>query len=92
MIADVEPVTYLHAVAIDGQWLVGQRVDDHQGDELFGEVVGAVVVAAVGSERGQAVGVVVGAHQMVASGFAGAVGAVGSVGVCFGECGRVGRE
>ena len=76
------------AVAIDRQRLARQGVDDHQRDQLFGKVVRAVVVGAVGGEHRQAVGVVVGAHQVVAGGLAGRVGAVGLVAVGFGE-GRV---
>ena len=45
----------------------------------------AVVVAAVGGEHRQAVGVVPGAHQVVAGGLAGRVGAVGLEAVRFGE-------
>ena len=92
MVGDVEPVTHLHAIAIDRQRLAGQGVDDHQRDEFFRKVVGTVVVAAVGGEHRQAVGVVVGAHQMVAGGLAGAVGAVGFVGVLLGKGRRVRAE
>ncbi len=83
VIFDVEPVADLHAVAIDGQGFAGQGVDDHERDELFREVVRPVVVAAVGGDHRQAVGVVPGAHQVVRRGFAGAVGTVGLVGVGF---------
>ncbi len=58
---------------------------DGQGDELLGVLAGAVVVGAVGRHHVQAVGVVVGPHQMVAAGLAGAVGAVGGVGHGFME-------
>ena len=85
VVRDVEPVAHLHAVAIDWQRLAGQGIDDHQRDEFFREMVGAVVVAAVGGEHRQAVGVVVGAHQVVAGGLASAVGAVGLVGVLLGK-------
>jgi hypothetical protein len=44
----VEPVTHLQAVPVDGQRFACQGVDDHQRDEFFGEVVGAVVVGAIG--------------------------------------------
>ena len=40
-------------------------VQDHQRDELFRKLAGAVVVRAVGDDRGQAVGRVVGADQVV---------------------------
>ena len=88
MVFDVEPVADLLAVAIHGQGLACQGVDDHQRDELFGEVVGAVVVAAVCREYRQAVGVVVGANQMVAGSLARRIRAIRFVTVGFGE-GRV---
>ena len=62
---------------------------DAERDELFREMVGAVVVGAVGGEYRQAVGVVVGTHQVVAGGLAGGVRAVGFVAVGFGEGGVV---
>jgi hypothetical protein len=63
MVLDVEPVADLLAVTVDGQRLAGEGIVDAQRDELFREVVGAVVVGAVGGERRQAVGVVVGADS-----------------------------
>ena len=84
----IEPVADLLAVAVDGQRLAGQRIVDAQRNELFREVVGAVVVGAVGGEHRQAVGVVVGAHEVVAGGLARRVRAVGFVAVGFGE-GRI---
>jgi hypothetical protein len=71
MVLDVEPVTDLLTVAIDRQRLARQGVVDDQRDELFREVVRAVVVGAVGGQYRQAVGVVVGADEMVAGSFAG---------------------
>ena len=92
VVAYIQPVSYLHAIAINRQRFASQRVDNHQRNELFGEVQRAIVVAAVGGEHRQAVGVVVGAGQMVAGGFAGAVGAVGLIGFGFGEWGIICSE
>ena len=52
-------------------------------------MVGAVVIGAVGGEHRQPVGVVVGAHQMVAGRFARRIRAVGFVAVGLGEGGLV---
>jgi len=89
VVLHVEPIADLPAVAVDRQGLARERMVDAQGDEFFGEVVGPVVVAAVGGEHGQTVGVVPGAHEVVAGGLARAVGAVGLVAVLLGERGRV---
>jgi hypothetical protein len=85
VVADVQPVAHVLAVAVDRQRLAGERVDDHQRDQLFGELVRAVVVGAVGGEHRQAVGVVEGAHQVVGRRLAGANTAVRRVGRGLGE-------
>ena len=89
MVAHMEPVAHLLTVAIDRQRLARERVVDHQRNQLFRKLVGAVVVRAVAGEDGQAVGVVVGTHQVIACRLARRVRAVGLVTVQFGE-GRVG--
>jgi len=89
VVAHVEPVAHLLAVAVDREILAREGVDDDQRNELFGELQRAVVVAAVGGEHRQAVGVVPGAHQVVAGGLAGRIRAVGQGVVLLGE-GRVG--
>ena len=71
MIFDVEPVANLLAIAVNRQRLAGKGVVDDERDELFREVVRAVVVGAVGSQNRKTVGVVVCANQMVAGRLAG---------------------
>ena len=78
----------VHAVAIHRQGLARQRVDDHQRNQLLGKVVRPIVVGAVGGQHRQAVGVVPGAHQVVAGGLAGRIRAVGLVAVGLGK-GRI---
>ncbi len=80
-----QPVADVQAVAVDGNGLALGHAGDGQGDELFRVLAGAVVVGAVGRHSVQAVGVVVGPHQVVAARLAGAVGAVGGVGHGFME-------
>ncbi len=92
VVAHIEPVANLHAIAIHGQRFAGQCVDDHQRDQLLGEVEGAVVVAAVGGQHRQPVGVVPGPDEVVAGGLAGGVRTVGLVGMGFGEGRGLGRQ
>ena len=89
MVLDVQPVADLLAVAIHRQGFAGQGVHDHQRDQLFGEVQGAVVVGAIGGEHRQPVGVVVGAHQVVAGRLGRRIRAVRLVAVGFSK-GRIG--
>ena len=88
----VQPVTHLHAIAINGQGLTGQGVDNHQRDQLFWKVIWPVIVAAVGGDHRQTVGVVPGAHQVVAGRLAGRVRAVGLVTVVLGKCRITGSQ
>ena len=48
MILYIQPVTNLGALAVYGERFALQRIEDHQRNEFFREVVGAVVVGAVG--------------------------------------------
>ena len=87
VVLDVEPVANLLTIAVDGQGLAGQGVVDDERDELFREVVGAVVVGAVGRQNWQPIGVVVGAYQMVGCSLARRIGTVGFIAVGFLEGG-----
>src|SRR5690554_1860517 len=60
-----QPVADLVAFAVYRERLAFQCVEVHERDELFRLVVGAVVVAAIGSQYRQAVGALPGAYQMV---------------------------
>ena len=71
MVFYVEPVTDLVAFAVYRKWFAFQGVKDYQRDELFREMVGAVIVAAVGYQGWQAIGSAPGADQVVGAGFAG---------------------
>ena len=68
VILDVEPVADVLAVAVNRQLLIGQRVDDHQRDELLREVVRAVVVRAARDRRRDLVGAMVGHDEQVSTG------------------------
>lgn len=81
----VEPVADVEAIAVDGQFFASQGSMDDKGDELLRKLAGTVVVGAVSGDRRQAVGVMVGPHQMVRGGFGGRVGRVGGVGGLFGK-------
>ena len=89
VVADVEPVADVESVAIDRERLAVERIEDDERDQLFRKLKWAVIVGAIGGERRQSVGVLVGAHQVIAAGLGGGVGTVGLVGVGLGE-GRVG--
>ena len=65
MVLDIEPVPDVVALAIDRQRFAFERVQDHQRDQLFGEMVGPVIVRAVGDDDRKAVGPVPGLSEVI---------------------------
>ena len=92
VILDVEPVAHVVATAVNRQGLAFKRVQDYERNQLFRELVRAVVVGAVGDYNGQAIGVKPGAGQMVGAGFTGGVGRSWIVRRGFAEWLSVGSE
>ena len=80
MIADVEPIAHLPAIAVHRQRFAGDRIGDHQRQKLLWKLIRTVVVGAVGGHRRKAVAMNVGADQMVRGCLGSGVGAVGRVG------------
>ena len=85
VILDIEPVAHILALAVDGQGLVGERVGDHQGNQLLGEVIGTVVVGAARDCHRQSVGAVIREHEQVGARLGRAVGAAGMDGCLLGK-------
>ena len=65
MVFHEEPVAHVLALAIDRQRLLVADVVDEERNQLFGELVRAVVIGAVRDNRRHAVGVVERAYEMV---------------------------
>ena len=65
VVFDKEPVANVFALAVNRERLLVADVVDEQRNELFGELVRAIVVGAVRDDRRHAVGVVERAHEMV---------------------------
>ena len=74
MVFDEKPVTHVLALAIDRKWLAMTNVVDEERNQLLGELVGSVVVRAVGDDGRHAVGVVEGTHKVIRAGFRSTVG------------------
>ena len=66
MILNEEPVANVLTLAIPRQRLVLPYIVDEERHQLLGELIRTVVVRTVGHQRWHAVGIVVGAHEMVA--------------------------
>src|SRR5262249_20352839 len=71
MILNVEPVANVLSVSVHGQGLACGRVQYRQRDQLFRELVWAIVVRAVGRDDRQSIRVKVGPNQMIGSGLRG---------------------
>ena len=83
VISDVEPVSDLCAIAIDGQRLPRQESRDHERDELLGILVGTVGVGASGDDHGHAIGALVRQTQKVCGGLGRRIGAAGVERICL---------
>ena len=86
VVLHIQPVAHLHAVPVDGKRFLVQAIVDHQGNELLGELVRAVVVRAARYVQGEPVGVAVGLHEQIRGRLARRVRAV------RGKRGRLGEE
>ena len=67
VILDVQPVAHVLALAVDGQRLIRQRVQDHKRDELLGEMVRTVIVRAAAYRDGKPVSAMVREHKEIRS-------------------------
>ena len=85
VVLDVQPVADVAAVAIDRDVPALQAAADHGRDELLGVLQRTVVVRAVGGRHRQAVGVEVGAHQVIRSSLARRIRGVRRIRRAFGE-------
>ena len=65
MILDVQPVANIAAVTVHRQGPAAQDIGKTQRDQLFREVVRAVIIRAIAGAHLQTVGVMVGAHQVI---------------------------
>jgi len=70
VVFDIEPVADVHAVAVEGDFFAFDQVGDEEGNQFFGEMVWAVVIAAARDEDRHVERVEIGAHEAIAGGFA----------------------
>ena len=62
MILNVEPVSYVLALSVNGKRLIVKRVRDHKRNELFRKMVRSVVIRATADRHGQTEGAVIRKH------------------------------
>ena len=85
MILDIEPIANVVARSVDRDRLAVQCLQDRERDQLFGEVVGPVIVGAVADDRRQAERLPPGADQMVRGGLRCRIGGIRLVACRLGE-------
>src|SRR5206468_2616517 len=69
MILDVEPVSNVFACAVDRQTFAVKGIEDRQGNQLFGKMVGTIVVRTVRDDHRQAIRAVPGLCEMIRGSF-----------------------
>ena len=92
MILYIQPVPDLLAVAVNGQRLAAQSVQDHQRHEFLRKLVGAIVVGTIRYGDRQTIRVSVGADQVITGGLGGRVGRPWGIGGELRERRIVGTE
>src|SRR5579863_7831482 len=92
VILDVQPVTHVPTITVDRQGPSLENVDDHERDELLGKLIGTVVVRAIADGRLQAVGSMIGAHEMIGGRLGGRIRRVRSIGAALTEGRSRGRQ
>ena len=85
VVVDVQPLPAVLGAGIQGEGLVVERQGAEVRDQLLGELVGPVVVGAVGDRDGEPVGLGVGPHRMVRPRLRRVVGGAGTVRRILGE-------
>ena len=79
VIRDIEPVAHVLTVPINWKGFRADCIVNHQGNQFLRKLIWAVVIGAVRGKHRQAIGVEVGANQVVGRGLRRGVGAIGPV-------------
>ena len=82
------PIANVSAIAIDGKGHPFSCVGDHERNQLFRELKGAIIVRAVGDEGRETIGAKVGMDHVIRGGFAGSIRARREIGGFFREIAR----
>jgi hypothetical protein len=69
MISDIEPIPHMSAISVNGEGFPFKGIENHKGDQLFWELIGAIVIGAIRYRDRQAISLVIGPDQMVRTGF-----------------------
>ncbi len=85
MVDYIQPVSCIFSVAVNGQRFFIQNIVNTQGNQFFREVVGAVVIGAVGHNKRKAIRISVGAHQMIRGGLGSGIRRFWIIRCLFGE-------
>ena len=73
MIIDVKPIAHVDAISVDRERLSFDRVQNSQGDQLFRELIGSIVIGTVRYDDRQFERFEPGVREMVGRGFAGRI-------------------
>ena len=65
MVLDIEPISDVVALPIDRQRLSREAPDDHVRNELLREMIGAVIVRAIGQESRKPIGLAPCADEVI---------------------------
>src|SRR3569832_1247057 len=85
MVSDIQPIPNVLSIPLNRQGFAQHDVDTHQGYQLYGEMVGAVIIGTIGDDGRHTIGMVVSTGEVVAACFGCRIGAIGGVRGGFGK-------
>ena len=89
MIFDIQPVPDMRPITVYWQLFTVQHIDDDQRNQLFGKMIGPVVVRAITRRYIQSIGVMLGSDEKIRGCFA---RGVRSASCGLGECRIISRK
>ena len=68
VVFDIQPIPHILAFTVDRQGFVIQCIENHQRNQFFRELVGTIIIGAIGNGYRKTVSFTVGPDQMIGSG------------------------
>jgi hypothetical protein len=85
VVEDMNPISNIEAITIDGNRLILQSIENDCGHELFRMLVWPIVIGAARNNNRQLIGAMISLSKKVGGSFAGRVRRIGAKRIVFGE-------
>jgi hypothetical protein len=65
VVPHIKPISDIETIPVNGKGFSLKGIQNYEREEFFGELIGAVVVRAIGNGHGETIGLVIGPHEMI---------------------------